>query len=556
MLLTSYGCMSTTPPEPKVEHPAVQTYKSFFNAWTNTIKKALDVLDEYTMMTKDPTLRSFADNNNNITFDKLASYLNSRGGVKLLGLKRMKVMGDGSQAEVSLGEELSNIIKEFQEEIEKIAPDPTPALSLPGVKTNEEGNIVIGDDMVIDRKTLPGAITTEILNAQARGEDVEEVIKSLNSVSEEIEKGGNSSVEITQSKVGIRPQGFYTFSTPKWNNGVIWYKFEENFPQDLRNKVIEGMNRWSSETGVVRFEEKTDWLTDFFTTIGLASKVIVRATNLINSNTNISGSATVGSHGGWQSYIILKYNADMRTVLHELGHVLGLSHEHQRGDRDEYVEVIWEEVPSSVKDQYEKIDLFRIVREDKGWWEYRPRLVTIWIGPFRVVIGIPNWVWVKNIVEKQEPTAFVTGYDYFSIMHYTHPFILKKPILVPLGGIYTDTNVIFNIYTNTNVVVTNYFISLVITNKTRADTNHVDTIFPTEVITNTNYVITNIYTNTNNIKTNYVTNWIITDIIPARTRSGDLDSILGRALGSKYYQKVFANIKPKDIEAIRNLYRR
>ena len=442
MLLTSYGCMSATPPEPKVEHPAVQTYKSFFNTWTNTIKKALDVLDEYTMMTKDPTLRSFADNNNNITFDKLASYLNSRGGVKLLGLKRMKVMEDGSQVEVSLGEELSNIIKEFQEEIEKIAPDPTPALSLPGVKTNEEGNIVIGDDMVIDRKTLPGAITTEVLNAQARGEDVEEVIKSLNSVSEEIEKGGNSSVEITQSKVGIRPQGFYTFSTPKWNNGVIWYKFEESFPQDLRNNVVEGMNRWSSETGVVRFEEKTDWFTDFLTTIGLASKVIIR----VNDSLGVPGHAIVGSYGAWLSWMELRSNADMRTVLHELGHVLGLSHEHQRGDRDEYVEVIWEEVPSFMKGQYEKIDLFRIVREDKGWWEYRPRLVTIWIGFFRVVIGIPNWVWVKNIVEKQEPTAFVTGYDYFSIMHYTHPFILKKPILVPLGGIYTDTNVIFNIY--------------------------------------------------------------------------------------------------------------
>jgi hypothetical protein len=317
------------------------------------------------------------------------------------------------------------------------------------------------------------------------------------------------------------------------------------------------MNRWSSETGVVRFEEKTDWLTDFFTTVGLASKVIIRATNLINSNTNISGLARVGSYSGWRSYIILKYDADMRTVLHELGHVLGLSHEHQRGDRDEYVEVIWEEVPSFMKGQYEKIDLFRIVREDKGWWEYRPRLVTIWIGPFRVVIGIPNWVWVKNIVEKQEPTAFVTGYDYFSIMHYTHPFILKKPILVPLGGMYTDTNVIFNIYTNTNVVVTNYFISLVITNKTRADANYVDTIFPTEVITNTNYVITNIYTNTNDVKTNYIVTEIITDIIPAGSRLENLLYFTFSTLFSKeYQQKILYAITRKDIEAIRNLYRR
>ena len=298
MLLTFYGCMSATPPQPDIEHPAAKTYKSFFSVWTNTISKSLNLLDEYTMMSKDPTLKSFADGKNNISLEKLTDYLKFRGGVKLLSLKRMKLMEDGSQVEVSLGEELSNIVKEFQEEVEKIAPDPTPALSLPYVSTNEEGNIVIGGDMVIDRKTLGGAITTEILNAQARGEDVEKVIESLNSVSEEIEKECNSDVENKKYLSTIRPQGFYLLSTPKWNNGVVWYKFEDNFPQDLREKVIEGMNKWSSETGVVSFEEKTDWLTDFWMTIGLATKLIIR----INNNMSPWGRAVVGSFSGYTTH--------------------------------------------------------------------------------------------------------------------------------------------------------------------------------------------------------------------------------------------------------------
>ena len=77
------------------------------------------------------------------------------------------------------------------------------------------------------------------------------------------------------------------------------------------------------------------------------------------------------------------------------------------------------------------------------------------------------------------------------------------------------------------------------------------------MITNTNYVITNIYTNTNNIKINYVTNWIITDIISARSNLYTLlITTFSNLFGGEYQQKIYHAITKKDIEAIRNLYRR
>jgi hypothetical protein len=43
-------------------------------------------------------------------------------------------------------------------------------------------------------------------------------------------------------------------------------------------------------------------------------------------------------------------------VLHELGHALGLLHEHQRPDRDQFVRVIWSNLMAQFFVNYEKQD--------------------------------------------------------------------------------------------------------------------------------------------------------------------------------------------------------
>ena len=40
--------------------------------------------------------------------------------------------------------------------------------------------------------------------------------------------------------------------------------------------------------------------------------------------------------------------------MHEIGHALGIYHEHQRPDRDDFVTVMWENIPEDDQFNFEK----------------------------------------------------------------------------------------------------------------------------------------------------------------------------------------------------------
>ncbi len=43
-------------------------------------------------------------------------------------------------------------------------------------------------------------------------------------------------------------------------------------------------------------------------------------------------------------------------IMHELGHLIGHYHEHQRPDRDQYIKVLYTNIPPFLRREFEKVD--------------------------------------------------------------------------------------------------------------------------------------------------------------------------------------------------------
>lgn len=120
-----------------------------------------------------------------------------------------------------------------------------------------------------------------------------------------------------------------------WEDGVIPFYFNENTPEYHRDLFYQAIDIYMKETPVTFVEYTGD---SFFQ---LPHGVLIKNTGAVNS--------------GYYPYGQGEYITDLRlggerfldlsTMLHELGHVVGLPHEHQRADRDEYVDINWDGIP-------------------------------------------------------------------------------------------------------------------------------------------------------------------------------------------------------------------
>ncbi len=455
------GC-SAGPEQVVKEHRVVEVYKTLVSNQIKAVEKVSLIFQKYGISPKAMvSFNTYPRNSTSQAQLVISDYVGLSNIVdQKLYTKRIETTSYGSSREVSLKEELEEVAREYNDVIESLTPEYKYILSLPGVTTNEEGDVVIGGDMVISRKSLHGILTIELLEAQARGENIDTIIEDMNKAFEEVTKGyvklGNGESQNGEMELNLlKPKGFYLNDTKPWLHNTITYKFE-NINDTLKNATIEAMNDWSNKVAqvagraLIKFEPDYSWWTDFLTSISLYGKLVIREDSSIEG---AGGWANIGWGTGWR-YMTFNTSITTRDMLlrrvprHELGHVLGLSHEHQRGDRDEYVNVDMSKIPDGFwKSQYEKIPFFieRQVERVRFWIEW----VHIWWIFYVPVPRIDRW-WET---EREEKSKAPTPYDYFSIMHYDGRFNNQKVITfkkwvtnvvtntIPDGGIIIDTNI-------------------------------------------------------------------------------------------------------------------
>ncbi|MDR3123505.1 MAG: hypothetical protein LBU16_06975 [Treponema sp.] len=330
-----------------------KTYKKIVALELDYAQKGVDAVQAYVDLPEE-TARSAGTAL--VDFSEIGRYLPS----DLSALKRIKP-GDSRNAlpeEVTLEDELNALAEEFSLQLQEALPDPSMALTLPFVTGTEEG-LQIGGGTIIPYGSLNGAITVEILNAFAAGEDVDALVSELaDELSPFIADAGNESRAVSKNGDG------------RWVKGHINYRWG-SISEEHKTAVKTAMATWKTKTnGKVCFDELANGVWENFQLgIHAIGCVIIYDATLPDKNGLTS---KAGYSGGFTHLVLnelLHETIDLQSVpLHELGHVLGLYHEHQRYDRDEWVivnesGVDYAKIPKTISGL--RIEWLRI---KVGWW--------------------------------------------------------------------------------------------------------------------------------------------------------------------------------------------
>ena len=110
----------------------------------------------------------------------------------------------------------------------------------------------------------------------------------------------------------------------KWTDGIVYYKFDASFPVSGKVSVRNCMDIYEKVSSLRFIELENTKGIKYFCTI---------------KKGNVNQSSGMGMHKNME-VILEKYN-NYEIILHELGHLIGLEHEHQREDRNNYITINW-----------------------------------------------------------------------------------------------------------------------------------------------------------------------------------------------------------------------
>ncbi|EJW82904.1 zinc metalloproteinase nas-1 [Wuchereria bancrofti] len=128
------------------------------------------------------------------------------------------------------------------------------------------------------------------------------------------------------------------FENDKWPNGRIPYVISSTYTLYQRAIIARAISAYATRT-CIRFTPRQLYDRDY---------IIISKTDGC-----FADFAHVG--GGPQQVSLADECLNYATVIHELMHVIGFIHEHQRNDRDHFVNILWQNIIPGANTDFEKL---------------------------------------------------------------------------------------------------------------------------------------------------------------------------------------------------------
>lgn len=130
----------------------------------------------------------------------------------------------------------------------------------------------------------------------------------------------------------------------RWPDGKIIYEAPTLADNSLVQvaRIAEAIEHWT-ENSRLEFIERT-------------SANAAQYPNYIKFTDSNGCGSFVGMQGGEQG-VFLSDNCSVGSVVHEIGHAIGLFHEHTRTDRDSFITVDFNEISDSAENNFNRIDI-------------------------------------------------------------------------------------------------------------------------------------------------------------------------------------------------------